>query len=160
MLTAQLYTFGRNADFVAELEKARVRFMIVGGLAVVFHGCRDPSNVDDLDILLDPSPGNAERFATLMLSVLPGANITASQLAKPKVQMPVKRDYLLDVLTPPPEFSFSELDSRAEVAILNGSTRVRVIGRADLAAMKRLAVASVGKDLAKHQNDLQCLEAV
>ncbi|MGA2465253.1 MAG: hypothetical protein ABSH06_12985 [Thermodesulfobacteriota bacterium] len=44
---ASLTTFHGNADFVRMLVDAQVEFLVVGGLAVVFHKCRDPQKADD-----------------------------------------------------------------------------------------------------------------
>ncbi len=53
-----LTTFVGNSDFVRMLIDAKVEFLVIGGLAVAFHKCRDPLKVDDLDILLEPSTDN------------------------------------------------------------------------------------------------------
>jgi hypothetical protein len=65
-----LTTFAGNAEFVQKLIDTRVEFLVVGGLAMVFHKCRDPLKVDDLDLLLNPSRKNAERFIRVLSSYL------------------------------------------------------------------------------------------
>jgi predicted nucleotidyltransferase len=49
------------ADFVellAEFERAEVRYLVIGGYAVSFHD--RPRTTKDLDLLIDPDPGNIE----------------------------------------------------------------------------------------------------
>lgn len=168
---ASLTTFHGNADFVRMLVNAQVEFLVVGGLAVVFHKCRDPQKVDDLDLLLNPSVENAERFVNVLsspnlkklynleeLQPLP----SVPQLARPNLDIPLKFDqmFCMDVLTPPEEVNFSELFSRSEYALLNGSIPVRVISRSDLVEMKQRAVRMLTEDKKNHEDDLRCLEIV
>jgi len=168
---ASLTTFHGNADFVRMLVDAQVEFLVVGGLAVVFHKCRNPQKADDLDLLLNPSAENAERF----VSVLSSPNLkklynleelhplpSVPQLSRPNLDIPLKFEpmFYMDVLTPPEDVNFGELFSRSECASLNGSIPVRVISRPDLVEMKRRAVRMLSKDKKKHEDDLRCLEVV
>jgi hypothetical protein len=167
---ASLTTFHGNADFVRMLIDAQVEFLVVGGLAVVFHKCRNPQNVDDLDLLLNPSAENAERF----LSVFSSPNLrklynlesdqlpSVPQLARPNVQIPLKVEPMvyMDFFTPPEDVNFSELYSRSECASLNGNISVHVISRLDLVERKRRDIRMLSKDKKKHEDDLRCLEVV
>ena len=47
-------------EFVRSLNANRVRYLVVGGYAVAFHG--HPRYTKDLDIWVEPSAGNAERI--------------------------------------------------------------------------------------------------
>jgi hypothetical protein len=167
---ASLITFHGNADFVKMLVDAEAEFLIVGGLAVVFYKCRNPSNVGDLDLLLNPSSQNAERFISVLSSPNP-KNLfnlelcrlpSASQVAKANFRISLKFDSMLDidVFTPPEDMSFGQLFSRSEHALLNDNIRVRVVSRLDLIDMKRRAVRMLSGDKKKHEDDLRCLEVV
>jgi hypothetical protein len=62
----------------------------------------------------------------------------------------------VDILTPPPpDEGFSNLLARSKPAIVIDLS-VRVLGKDDLVAMKRLAVED-SENSAKHQRDLKCL---
>jgi len=149
---------------------AQVEFLVVGGLAVVFHKCRDAQDVDDLDLLLNPSAENMERF----ISVLSAPNLqesynielhplpSISQLATPSLNIPLKFVPMLyvDILTPPEGMNFDELFTRSECAFLNGSIPVRIISRPDLVGMKRRTIEMLSKDKKKHEDDLRCLEVI
>jgi hypothetical protein len=167
---ASLITFHGNADFVKMLVDAEAEFLVVGGLAVVFYKCRNPNDLDDLDLLLNPSVVNAERF----INVLSSPNIkklynlelcrlpSVPQVARANFHIALKFDSMLDidVFSPPEDVSFGQLFSRSECASLNVNIPVRVISRLDLVEMKRRAVRMLFRDKKKHEDDLRCLEVV
>lgn len=92
---------------------------------------------------------------------------TEKELQLPNQQLPLKssrHNYNLDILTARREWSYSDIQSRSELAILC-NTEVRVVTKADLIWLKEWTVhhlASEGeklqKDLEKHRNDLLCLK--
>lgn len=47
------------AEFIRTLRRHRVRFLVIGGYAVAFHGL--PRATDDIDVLIEPSEGNIRR---------------------------------------------------------------------------------------------------
>jgi hypothetical protein len=167
---ASLITFHGNADFVKMLVDAEAEFLVEGGLAVVFYKCRNPGNVGDLDLLLNPSSQNAERF----ISVLSSPNLkklfnlelcrlpSVPQVVRANFHIPLKFDSMLDidVFTPPEDVSFGQLFSRSERALLNDKIPIRIISRLDLIERKRRAVQMLSKDKKKHEDDLRCLEVV
>lgn len=53
-------------DVFERLEQEAVRYVVVGGVAVVLHGYERP--VRDLDIVIDPSPAEAERALRILSS--------------------------------------------------------------------------------------------
>jgi hypothetical protein len=78
----------------------RVRFVIVGGAAVQHHGHERPR--DDLDVLLEPNPQNAVKFAAALKSC--GMDLTAAQQERigrpdPPLQMRLNSRYSIDVST-------------------------------------------------------------
>lgn len=151
--------FGRNRDFVEHITKFGVEFLIVGGTVVHFYGCRDDGQVDDLDLLLNPSLGNAQTFVNSSHSLGININWTVERLTQPKVQIPIKADFYLDIVTPKAGIKFSDLRERSEAARI-GVVNVRVIGREDLIEMKQDAIDELENDIGKHRKDLECLMAV
>lgn len=156
-----LDTFGGNADFVRTLTEARVEFLVVGGLAVVFHNCRDPLKVDALDLLLKPSRENAERFIQVLSAMQFDPLPTVAQVARPNLQIPIKTIplFFVDILTPPDDINFGELSGRSESALLQGNIPVQVVSRRDLIALKQIAIQKLSTEKQK-QDDLRCLQAV
>ena len=53
-------------EFVQLFNDNQVRYLIVGGYAVAFHG--HPRYTKDLDVWVEPSPANAESVSSVPLS--------------------------------------------------------------------------------------------
>lgn len=51
-------------EFIALLNRNRVRYLVVGGYALAFHG--HPRYTKDIDILIDSSLKNSERLLAVM----------------------------------------------------------------------------------------------
>jgi hypothetical protein len=51
-------------EFIASLNANGVRYLVVGGYAVAFHG--HPRYTKDLDVWIDAAPENAERIVTAL----------------------------------------------------------------------------------------------
>ena len=52
------------ADFVELLNKHKVKYMVVGGYALAFHG--EPRTTGDMDIWIDCKPVNAKKMVVVM----------------------------------------------------------------------------------------------
>jgi len=134
------------------LEEARVRYLVVGGVAVVLHG--HPRMTADLDLVVELVPQNLEAaFSALgALGYRPRVPVTASELADAATrerlvaekgmtvlslfspELPLTE---VDVFADPP-FDFAAALARATVADL-GAFRASVASIEDLVAMKRRA---------------------
>ncbi len=150
-----------------ELDRAKARYVVVGGLAVVLHG--HPRLTADLDLVVDLSPGEAIRAVAALsrLGMIPRAPVRASDFADPEARkrwvdekgmrvfsMHDPRRPLVEVdLFVEPPLPFEELWARAEEIVLEGSP-VRVACIEDLIAMKRRA----GR--AKDLEDIAALEVL
>ncbi len=53
------------AEFIRILQRHRVRFLVIGGYAVAFHGL--PRATDDVDVLIDRSEANIRRIERALL---------------------------------------------------------------------------------------------
>jgi hypothetical protein len=71
-------------DMLALLERHRVKYLIVGGLAFVFHA--KPRYTKDLDLWLDPDPENIER-----------ANRVLVEFGAPYILDPAKPNEILQI---------------------------------------------------------------
>ena len=151
-----LSTHGANRDLIHELETRHAAFLIVGGAAVAFYGCRTETHLEDIDLLLEPTTENAERAIAALTAAGVDLQFLATDLAQPGKRVPVHTwCFDVDILTPRPDETFSEFASRSTHAFLN-DVAVRMISLPDLIAMKRIA-AIESTDAAKHTRDLQCL---
>lgn len=134
------------------LERSGVRYLVVGGVAVVLHG--HLRFTADLDLVVRLDDANAARAIDALIAL--GFQARAPVDARGFADAAVRRSWIdekgltvfslwspalpgteVDLFVAEP-FDFDEIDSRAVVADL-ATTRARVICRADLIAMKRRA---------------------
>ncbi len=149
------------------LEAAKVRYLVVGGVAVVLHG--SPRFTADLDLVLalDPDNVRAALAALADLGYRPRAPVAAEGLADPEVRRQWIEDKGLTVFAlwspshPATEidlfveepFPFEDAHRRAARAELGGLT-IAVASIPDLIALKRRAGRP--KDL----EDIAALETI
>ncbi len=149
------------------LNRAGVRYVVVGGVAVVLHG--HPRLTADLDLAVDLSPGEARRaIDTLVgLGLRPRAPVDPAGFADPATRArwaaergmrvfskwdPEEPMRVVDVFVENP-VDFEELWSRSEILPLSGTT-ARVASIPDLIRLKRLA----GRP--EDRLDIEALEAI
>jgi len=102
-----------NRTFINATCNHEIEFIIVGGAAVAFYGCRSADEVDDLDLMVNPTLDNEKKLICLFKTI--GIDSTEVRLAGPKFrQIIVKSTFYLDILTPPTEdINFIELLQRS-----------------------------------------------
>lgn len=150
-------THGGKRDLLRELQTHNVAFLIVGGAAVAFHGCRNETHFDEVDLLLDPTTENAACAISALTAAGLGVLFSIGNLAKPRARVPVHTsEYDVDILTPRPDKIFADLLARSIPGELNDLS-VRVIARCDLIVMKQIAVEE-SSEPTKHKLDLECLK--
>ncbi len=132
-------------EFVELLNSHDVRYMIVGGYAVAFHG--HPRMTGDIDFFLEPSEQNAAKILRLLTEFgFGGLGLTATDFLTPEfvIQLgyPPNR---IDLLSSISGSSFEEAWADRVVAEVDGVTAI-FAGRATLLANK--AATGRPKDLA------------
>jgi predicted nucleotidyltransferase len=130
--------FGR---ILADLNRAGVRYVLIGGIALIRHGVVRATA--DVDAVLDPSEENLERLRALIAewgatrpdrSPLPPDAVAAGKsihLATPHGDL----DFLGERSSP---LTYSELSTRADTRRVDG-VNAPICSLADLVALKRLA---------------------
>jgi predicted nucleotidyltransferase len=157
-------------DVLRALDAASVRYVLVGGVAVILHGV--PRTTADLDLVLDLAEDNMRRFVEVMtrLGFVPRAPVAAEDLASGER----RREWLaekhmvaftfhrpgrpldeVDVIMDPP-LPFAEMAAGAEVVEAEGM-RLPIAGLRHLIAMKERARR--GQDLADADALRRLLEA-
>ena len=154
-------------DLFSALGQARVRYVIVGGLALNLHGVERATMDIDLAMALDAPNWHAALEVFKALRLTPVAPVTFEQVADPAQLREWKRDRhklvfglqstvthgpTVDVLIDPPVV-FAELADRAVVKQV-GPLAIPVAAIDDLIALKRMAGREI--DLA----DIEALEAL
>lgn len=139
-------------DVLTALNEAGVRFIIVGGTAVILHGV--PRTTADLNLVIDLDEANVLRLVEVAtkLGFRPRAPVEPSQLADPEkrrewleqkgmraftFQRPDRPLDVVDVLIDSP-LSYQQLEANAESLHAEGLTLV-IAGIDDLIEMKQAA---------------------
>lgn len=149
----------------ATLDRANVRYLVAGGVAVVLHGHLRATA--DLDLFVDLEEANVRRAVTALgeLGYSPRAPVDAREFADASTRRSWVREKNLQVFSlwrdEAPDVDlfvdeplpFADALDRAERVILGG-VEVPVLGLEDLIALKRRAGRA--QDLA----DVEALEAV
>lgn len=151
----------------AALDSAGVRYVVVGGVAVVLHG--HARLTADLDIAIDLTPDAARAAVAALegLGLRPRLPVAAAGLADPATRRSWNEERAMQVFSMwDPEhplvsvdvfveelIDFEGLWERAPIVDLGGS-RPRVASIADLIHLKRLA------DRPQDRADIEALEAI
>ncbi|MGH2710578.1 MAG: DUF6036 family nucleotidyltransferase [Actinomycetota bacterium] len=139
-------------DTIKALNDAQVRYIVVGGLAVILHG--HIRHTYDLDLIIDLTPEEAHRAMAALteLGFRPKVPVKAEEFADPAARArwieekgmtvfsfwdPVDSSLIVDVFVGEP-IPFEDLWSRSLVLPLK-STEVRVASIPDLIELKRRA---------------------
>jgi len=71
-----------NRRLVQSLLTHQVPFVIIGGTAIAANGARDPIDVDDLDLLIPPTLGAAEKTCAALMALGIPLSLPAQSLAR------------------------------------------------------------------------------
>lgn len=142
---------GPLSEIFRALDDADVRYLVVGGVAVVLHG--HPRFTADLDLVVDLTPTNASAaIATLQrLDYRPRAPVPAEDFAKDEVRAKWREEKGLTVFSLwSPRYPGTEVDLFVEEpldfeeawssrldAVLDDGTTVHVVGIGDLRFLKQ-----------------------
>lgn len=115
-------------DVLAALNKARVRYLLIGGVASILHGV--PRTTVDIDIALDPKPENVRRATRALkeIGLVADTEVVDDILAQGGVT--ASNQISVDLLTDLPAAKFAELWRRRK-AFRYGRVRASVISKAD-----------------------------
>lgn len=141
-----------NAEFLAKLVARNARFVIVGSTAVRFY--LPDREVDDLDLLIEPTLMNAEIIVGTINEFGFPCACEPSALTKPKAQLSHKNYLYLDILTPDAETNFQHVlatSADAEVECQSAHIQLHIAGISTLLMMLR----SSHED--KHRRDIEML---
>ncbi len=126
------------SDLLRNLEDANVRYLVVGAYAYAFHV--EPRYTKDLDVWVDPEPGNAKRvWEVLRIFGAPVKNLKAQAFEDPNMifQIGVENNRI-DIITAISGVSFeSAWPNRVKTKF--GSVPLKIIGKADLIRNKKAA---------------------
>jgi len=124
-------------DVFSSLQRNKVKYLVIGGIAAVLHGV--PRATFDLDILIEATPENGQRLLDALLEAGLGTAglTTAENLLAHEITI-FKDRVRIDVQTLTPGISFATSWQRREVMRYQ-EQEILVLSRADLIAYKRAA---------------------
>jgi hypothetical protein len=120
-------------DVFQHLDRCSIRFVVIGGMALVLHGSSRPTS--DLDVMVDPAPDEANRAMSALSSLG----------FQPTIPLPLWQVVVLKLLDRDGRgidafcraaVPFGALWSSSELA-QNGETRVRIASLPHLCRLKR-----------------------
>ncbi len=123
-------------EFLAALNRHGVRYLIIGGYAVAFHGY--PRATKDLDLWLEASPENAGRTLEAIRDFFGETlGLEVADLTSPGVvQLGYAPNRIDLVVLPEGDPTFAEAFARARETRADGIP-VRVVSKEDLLALKQ-----------------------
>jgi hypothetical protein len=124
------------SDLLSEFNAADVRYLVVGGYAVFFHG--QPRYTKDLDVWVEPSAANAPRvMLALRRFGAPLHDLSEANLSAPGVTFQMgNAPNRIDVLTDVASLVFADAWSN-RVEGRYGEQRMWLLSRADLIKNKK-----------------------
>ena len=137
---------------LAVLNKHRVRYLLIGGLASILHGV--PRTTTDIDIAVDPKPENLRRA----LRALRQAGLVADTehvediLAQGGVT--AANDFSVDLLTALPASTFAQL-WRRRVVVRYLRIRISAVSKRDQIRLLRAAGRRKDKEDADYLDSLR-----
>jgi predicted nucleotidyltransferase len=122
-------------EFIALLNSHQVKFLIVGGHAVTFHG--HPRFTADLDVWVATAPDNASRLEHVIKDFGFGKLFKAGDFAKPGYAIQLgRKPYRIDILTSIEAVDFAAAYKRRKI-IKAGGLKLPFIGLEELLVNKR-----------------------
>ena len=128
-----------NKELVRAFTTSGVEFVVIGGLAVAWY-CAD-RQADDMDLLVNPTSENSARISRA-LDGLHMNGYTSDSFTKPGLQVPLKRLYYAELLTPQKDGPtyFEVAEDAVDAKLFN--IPVRLASVVSLIRLKEQAVAS------------------
>jgi hypothetical protein len=150
-------------DVLRLLNKHRVKFVLVGGVAVAFHGARlFEESTNDMDFMFSPDYENASRLSNAATSISEVVGlllcIEPSKLTKPKVKFRLARTNC-EFLSANSTSEFEAFNQRSVQTMVSGYD-LRIASVQDLISMKEDAIADATDNAEKHLSDLLSLRAL
>ena len=124
-------------DVFASLQKHKVHYVVIGGIAAVLHGV--PRATFDLDLLIEANPENAKKLLEALLDARLGTAALTTPEGLLSQEITIFKDRVrIDVQTSTPGLKFKEAWERRETMEYQ-KQKFYVVSREDLISSKRAA---------------------
>lgn len=119
----------------ASFQEHNVKYLVIGGIAAILHGV--PRATFDVDILIEPTPRNAENLLKALIAAGMGTAALTSAEELLNNEITIFKDRIrMDVQTSTPGTVFEEAWKRRETMVFHGQ-EFYVISKEDLILTKR-----------------------
>jgi hypothetical protein len=145
---------------IVSLNRYGVRYLIVGGYAMLFYGDEDRM-VNDLDIWIDNEHENASHCFNALDVIMPGLlNFPPAALLEPGRRIDLRKNhYDVEIFTSMDGAEFAASFSRCRTYLQDGEL-LYFISAGDLLQIKRKAYESCHERMAKESRDIAFLEGI
>lgn len=128
-------TLADVARICRSLNESRARYLVIGGFALLLHG--GGRTTMDIDLLVDPSPGNVDRLkaALAVLSDNAAAEIASTDVAEYSV-VRVADEVMVDLIAQACGVTYAEASADAESVEVEG-VPVPVVSKRTLVRTKQ-----------------------
>jgi hypothetical protein len=140
------------------------RFILIGGVAVAFHGARNiEDTTNDIDFLTSPTQPDARRIFDAVCEVESLAAVVVDNQHRENFAKPKKRYFIdwvyCDVLTASSEVEFETFFSKVISTEVKGQ-QVKVMSIEHLIRMKNSIAKSSDEQSEKHRIDVEALTEI
>lgn len=134
----------KDLNLYRSLNKNRVKYLLVGGVAAILYG--SPRITKDTDIFIERDPKNAGRLPRALKDIGFRTTYLTIPRKKPENEVSIFKDYIfLDVLTKVKGIDFKSAWKRRKIKYLRG-VRVPLICMEDLILSKKAVGRSIDRE--------------
>ena len=151
---------GDNQQFLDTSIKNRVDFIVIGSVAVAYYRCRELDEINDLDLLINPTKENGKKVISTLSEMHINVDCQSSELEKPWKQISVKCIFCeVDILTPKKNQDYESMKNGSNITYI-GNSEVHIVSLEDLIKIKEETLKETSNEAEKHKKDLSCLKAI
>ncbi|MBA3580979.1 MAG: hypothetical protein H0W44_00855 [Gammaproteobacteria bacterium] len=158
--TGGLVIRGDNQQFLETAIRNGVDFIVIGSVAAAYYKCRELDEINDLDLLINPTKENGEKVIRTLSNMHISVKWQSSELEKPAKQIPIKCNFCnVDILTPKNNQDYKSMKNESNISYI-GNSKVDILSLVDLIKIKEETLNEITSEAEKHEKDLLCLKAV
>ena len=155
----------RGFWFLGFLNRFRVEYLIIGGAAAAYHGLRrSGEDFADMDVMINPSKGNAARFADAMNAAasasgkVVGEKFDVNLMTKPAQRFsPDRNQFDIDFVTFLRPSEFAAAHSRANSPMIS-MMKIPVVALEDMLPRNKQFIALIQENISLIKNDISQIE--
>jgi len=146
-----------SVKFLKRASQFDVRFIVIGGAALCYHGLRPENSIKDLDIYIDPVYENVEQLLQVFQFFDINLVSDPSDMCRADMKIRIHNEFLnIDILSPRIDGTFDGMYNRA-IEFDGLYPRIKMLAIEDMINIKKRTVEEVTARLRVHEEDLERL---